>query len=447
MKNFANDNTKKTINEILDYYYSKVENDYIPAILNEGDLYNQGNELYIKIIVKPKNTEINKTWLKDNLSIDYSDNIFNLISYYKYKYNDIYGINPVLLNNDVTFVEQHDLDVFDMEYTGHSKQYKRNKILYKNESNIMIYFPLVKDYSGLEKNFDKYVLCAEIEYRVFCDDLKPDFIGKYKLGNHGFVDLIYQKNKTLSVIKRDSDALYWLRATILINSEKLVNRVKEKLNIKVISLDRNNVRKLNPSNYNDDIDPGLVVFDKDAVVEIQKYYYFYDLTLIPRLEHVQPSLVDYFGDLVVFWEGEFNSKLPIELKKSLQKFNLTNKTKNIISSAMYNWQLQGKWEVFDDLYPNQKLARIILKNYRNTAYECQLDFYPPFSIDEYSKFIINILSILKITKKNLKLLPEKEKLLEKIINKEYVFVNNEDLINNFYGFCNLIVKVVGYDKK
>lgn len=444
MKNFANNSTKKTIDDILEYYYSKIEGNYIPGILSEGNLFNDGNELYIKIIAKQKNVEINKTWIKDNLDKDYSDEIFNIISSYKYNYNDIYGINPILLNDDVTFVEQDDIDVFSMEYVYNNNKVKRDKILYKRNDNIMVYFPLIKDYSDLSYDYELY---AEIEYRVYFDGLAPDRIGAYADEQGNFIDLIYTKKDNFHSGKYEDKFLYWLRATMKLKISEKMDDQKETFNIKVVELGKNEIRDLNLRNYNDDIETGFIVFSGEAVTEIRKYYYFYDLRLVPKLNHVKSSLVDYFDNIIVFWEGEFNSKLPLELKKALQKFNLDNRKEKIISNAMFNWQLQGNWNVFNDLYPNQQLARIVSDKYESIAIDYQLDFYPPLDITEYSSFIKKILSIFDLNKDQLNLPSEKEQMLEKIINKEYIFNNNDEMINNYYGFCNLLVKVVEYAEK
>ena len=446
MKNFAKNNTQDVIKDILEYYYSKIENDYIPGILNEGNLHEQGNELYIKIIAKQKNIIIDHTWMKGNLEKDYSDGVFNIITSYSYKYNSIYGVNPFLLNDDVTFIEQEDIDVFNMEYVYNDKMVRRNQILYKKDDNIMVYFPLIKEYTNLSKYSSDYELYAEIEYRIYDNDLKPDRLGSYKIKNGDYIDLIYDQNESIFNEEYKSMMQYWLRATVKLDfSNKIKNN--EKLDIKVVELGKRKIRDLNPNNFNDDIEVGFVVFSSDAVHEIKKYYYFYDLKLIPKIDHVEPSLVDYFDDIIVFWEGEFNSKLPLELKIKLQKYNLKDRKEKIISDGMFNWQLQGRWEVFKDLYPNQQLARIVSKDYFSVAIDHQLDFYPPLNIKEYSNFIKQIFSVLNLDKEKLRLIPTQAQMLEDIVNEKHEFNSKEEMTNNFYGFCYLVVKVIGYDER
>ncbi len=448
MKLFAKNNTNKTIEDILEYFYSKVKENYFPGILSEGNLFDEKNDLYIKIIAKKQDINLTETWAKENLSKDYSDGIFNLISSYNYKYNSIYGINPILLDDTyVTFVEQKDLDVLSMEYYNSEHRMARNKILYKENESIMFYFPVIKDYTELSKFSHEYDLYAEIEYRVLINGLKPNQMGVYTDNSGNIIDLIYEYNNNIKAAQKEKLKLYWLRATVKLDCKKLDNQVENDLNIKVVELGSNKIRPLNPNNYNDDIEAGLVVFSKESVNEIKKYYYFYDLNLIPRVNHISSCIVDYFDDIVVFWEGEFNSNIPIELKKALEKYNIKDKTSNIISTAMFNWQLRSKWEIFEDLLPNQQLARIVMRKKFDLAKDYGLDFYPPADINEYSLFAEKILAILNLKIKDLNLLPEKEKMLNDILEKKYIFESENDMINNFYGYCYLLVKVVGYEKE
>ena len=122
-------------------------------------------------------------------------------------------------------------------------------------------------------------------------------------------------------------------------------------------------------------------------------------------------------------------------------------TNGIISTAMFNWQLQSRWEIFDDLYPNQQLARIISKDRLELAIEYKLDFYPPSNVAQYSEFVKKTFAFLNLNVKKLNLLPDKEKMLNDILNNNYTFESEKELINNFYGLCYLIVKVVGYEKE
>ena len=50
-------------------------------------------------------------------------------------------------------------------------------------------------------------------------------------------------------------------------------------------------------------------------------------------------------------------------------------------------------------------------------------------------------------KEDLKFTPEKEDMLDKIMNKDYKFKNNVDMVNNYYGLCYIIVKVINHDEK
>ncbi len=447
MENFEKDDVFETLNGILDYYYSKVRNGYIPALIEEEDLFKNKRELYLKLIAVEKDVAINKTWMKDNLSQDSSNGIFNLVSAFKYNNNTIYGINPIMWSDyRVSLMEQKNLDVLNMEFIEDNK-IKSKKILIKDNNDYMLYYESIRGFLESYNGDGDYDLYAEIEYRVFNNNINPKQDGVLRTDN-AYIDLVYQYNDGISIANKEKLKLYWLRATVKLDKTKLLSIDKsDKLNIKVVDFGSDNIRELNTSNYNDDMNAGLVVFSKDSADVIKKYYYFYDLVLQPKAENVKSSLVDYFDDIIVFWEGEFNSNLPYELKFELQKFNVVNKTNHLISKAMFNWQLQCQWDVYDDMLPNQQLARIVSSKKMNLAKEYGIDFYPPKDITEYSIFVKNILKLFDLKIQDLRLFEEHEKVLSNIIEGNNTFNDYDAMITNYYGFCYLITKVIGYDKK
>ena len=106
MKSLFSMNYLEIINNIMDYYYSKFSAGYIPALYNENKIYIDGEELYCKLVIAPKEYEVKKTWIKDNLSniIDES-HIHNILVEYNYKFNKIYGLSPYLLSDDNVIIE------------------------------------------------------------------------------------------------------------------------------------------------------------------------------------------------------------------------------------------------------------------------------------------------------------------------------------------------------
>ena len=147
-------------------------------------------------------------------------------------------------------------------------------------------------------------------------------------------------------------------------------------------------------------------------------------------------------DVVVFWEGEFNSKLPLEVKQELKKYNVSNKTSGIISKPMYEWQLMAKWDIDEFLAPNQLLAKYIRSNYYELAVEKELDFYRPNNLEELKVFINKIFDLTKLNVDEINMRQDKRNLLMSILSNEYSLKDFDDLYTIYQGFCYFIYKVL-----
>lgn len=439
MEKFINDDYKIVLNNILEYFYNKCNDGYIPALINQGNLIYDGYELYMKLILVPQGYDVKNTWVKNNLlkSID-EDQIINVIVQYNYKGNVVYGLNGYLMDeNQIIIMDQDDLNIMNLAYEETGK-IKRLDVLKYDNSNVYILLRSLENYAAV---YDRYGfdLFVEFEYRIY-DDKVIAKNSKFKLEN-GFLELIFNFNK------EKNTNLYWLLGTVKLDIDRLVKNDKRiDTSFSVVDLSSGETRNLNPNNYNDDTEAGLVVFSKEAVEILKKYYLFYDLTLISKNQGISDCMVDIIDDVVVFWEGEFNSKIPSEIKECLKKFNISNKHDNIISKPMFESQLQSNWNFDQYLLPNQKLASKIRSKYMKLAVEKELDFYPPQNLSEYSKFIEVLFSVLKIEIEDLKLEYSNELMLKKIISCEYIFNNYNKMYDNYQAFCLFISSKVLKDE-
>lgn len=74
-------------------------------------------------------------------------------------------------------------------------------------------------------------------------------------------------------------------------------------------------RKLNKSNFNDDIIWGTVFLKREAISEIKKYFHICGYLLIEK-EHGQFNPIDIQKDKLVIFEGTYNC-MPVPLKNHL----------------------------------------------------------------------------------------------------------------------------------
>lgn len=448
MSRFIENDTYKVINNILKHYYSRVQGDYIPAIVNEGALFGNdklvNDDLYIKLIAVKKGTKITRTWFLHNLYPYKEEECFNFIVEYNYLRKKRYGIHPDLLcDSSISICEQESDEIMDLEFLDSNHKINGDRVLKMNNDELLILFPFIKDYSDkVEHSFEhKYDLFVEVEYRTFNDNLVPNKLGQFEFAD-GVVDLSYEKNDAAS--KFEKQKLYWLRATIKLDTKQIVPNNKVKNDLGVVDLETRKIRNLNPNNFDDDMHAGLIVFSNEAVDMIKKYYYFYDLYLIPKKEDIKSCLIDVLDDCVVFWEGEFNSNLPYELKEQIKCFNLKNVTEHLLSDAMYRSQLMAQWDIFKYLLPNQKLGRLMLRNYKEKSFESGIDFYPPRNTLEYSVFVEKMFSITGLRLEKLNISTTNKEKLGRIIKQTEFFETYRDLYNNYQGLCLLFIRELGF---
>lgn len=451
MNIIAKNKTLEVISDILEYFYSKCDDNYFPVILNEGRLFEgkDRRDLYLKVFANPKGNKIAKTWMVSNLADGFSDGAFNFAVTYRYNFSDIVGINSYLLAySNISLVEQKSKDVLEMEYFDGQKRLGNFKILKQDEKSTFLFFPAIEFMTDVSRYDDeKFDLCIDCEFRQYIDDLSPDIFGDKEIDN-GFVNLIYNENSPIFDDKNVPKKMYWLRFSIKLDLKKMKCAYKAEKHktidrrYKVVDLETSTFRALNLSNYNDDMNAGVLMFSFDAVDVLKKYFYFYALELIPKNEDSKGCLYDYLEDRITFWEGEFNSNLPIEIREELLKYNLFDKTKNYISQAMFDWQLMSKWDIKDKLLPSQKLARLVADKDLNKAKESQIDFFPPRNVFEFSDFILKFMKLYNLEISLLPITLANKTKLSKIIDNDFTFETNKDLFNNYEGLCLLFLKVV-----
>lgn len=449
MGRFVENDTYKVISNILDYYYSHVQGNYVPAILNEGALFGDdefiNDDLYIKLIAVKRNTQITKTWFLHNLYSYKEEDCFNFIVEYNYLRKKILGIHPDLLcDSAISICEQESDSIMDLEFLDSNHKINGDRILKKINDEILILFPFIKGYSDkVEYSFEhNYDLFVEIEYRTFNDNLSPNKTGEFEFMN-GLVDVSYDANYAAS--EHEKQKLYWFRATVKLDTDRLCQIVNDDSNaLGVVDLETRKIRKLNPNNFDDDMHAGLIVFSNEAVNIIKNYYYFYDLYLVPKKAGVNSCLIDVLDDYVVFWEGEYNSNLPFELKEQINHFNIKNVKEHLLSDAMYQSQLMAQWDIYKYLLPNQKLGRLMLRHFKEKAFEQGVDFYPPRDIAEYSNFVIKMINVTELDIENFNISPENKEKIARIIKKEESFKTSKDLYNNFQGLCLLFIRELGF---
>jgi len=438
-------------------YFELVEGDYIPALLEEGSISGDADnkaDFYAKLIIVPSNdskTGINKTWMTSNLSLhtpstcdDGKSQVYNVIVYRNYKHKKLYQLNPAFLSDE--YIVEHDQkdSMFASQYLPKESHNSINDVpIFKSgrpPASLLLNMYALENYielPGKKQLWDiEFELFLEFEYRSNESFPIPAFKG---LIMGSFIDV--------EIIK-DQEIKIWIRGTMPLNIKDIaIHHANEAYNdIKVFGLDNGMIRALNPSNFNDDMEAGFVVFKNTALPILKSDYYFYDLIIVSKNDLDNYLMIDTFAEYFIFWEGEFN-KLPKEIKNSLIQHNVIVKPKHIISSVMFTWQLEASWNYMDKATPRTKLANYVKSNNFNAAIENGLDFCIPLSNLEMKKFLDVIEVLYNVSPFDYDQASEDIKLLCSIKD---VSLKNEltpdQYLTLFEKFCNAVLKRVGSDE-
>lgn len=435
----------KTINEMIEvirsFYKSYDNNNYIPGIYKEGSLLASSDKFadyYAKLIIRPINHKLTNSWSKTNLEgifvdgsseIEESAFIYNVITYKRFYKNEIYTLNPALSDSNIYIYEKIqdnknvcNLVFFDSNFSTHEWPV----LIAENndDNNILLLKKSLSDYIYTNPHsYPQYKLSVEFEYR----------------------DKSYIISETQDVISDN----YYIYNTTAKDRTNLVGTIDldfvlpklNDLDIMVNSID-GSFRKINESNWNDDTDAGLIVFDKKCLTELKKRYIFVEYHMID-LFNQESSLVDILRNKVVFWEGEFNH-LPYDTKKSLEKYNVRKPSVDIISKPMFEWQLKANINYDKYEYPYQKMSKYLYENYFDILPELKCNLDLPNNKDEFLERISNVLKILNMNLDDIK----KDELgyttIQKIINTKYLSTKKE-LMELYDYFSNSIMEVVSND--
>lgn len=446
-----------SIIELIDIIKNKFSeyNDslYLPAIIKEGNfIYNRfdnkdkipNSDFYSKLIIRPRKMEITQSWLIQNLAYNFYngnqyleskevnplDFVYNIIVNKNLYGNSVYTLNPILYNDTSSIIEEDykSNEIANLYYCDTFHSENKIPVIKKEDDNIFILKDVLKEYVPCQNNTlygnEDYVLSVEFEYR--------------NTNNH-ISDKEDYKDSTCFIdnVNKDMKDFVWLIGTFDI---PLIIKEVIPQNIIVNTLDGKK-RKINEHNYNDDTDAGLIVFSEDCFDFLSKRYIILGLTMFDTYNERKSYIIDNLENVFVFWEGEFN-KLPREIKLELEKFNEKEKSKGIISPAMFEWQLNAKWDWKSKAYPFQYLGDYLIENYLELVREYKCNIVLPKNKEIFKEEIRNILKILQLQIEDLNRDEKPYKMLLKIMNGEDVEIGEEKLKSLFEYFCIIILEKV-----
>jgi hypothetical protein len=389
---------QKIIQEIASIFKGFEEDDYIPAIIEEGNFTtDQGEDFYLKLVLKHQSIEIDGTWLKDNMefhleepaNFDNTKNksafIHNVITYRKYKTRNLYQLNPLLVSDEINEYEYTNSNYVNAFYNDEYSNVQGLPVLKStNDLKLLVLKKIFNNYINDPKSniYPKFELVAEFEYRTHNDHIK-----KTKSD-------IYKSSDAYIKIDRGEGSIFVL-GSIKIPLYKSKSKRKNR-NIQVLDLKDLKPRMHNSDHYNGDTIEGFICFKPEVINILKEYYYFYDLQMVDKSNIENSYLVDVLGDKIVFWEAEYN-KLPTSVKDKIDPLNFVPEDKKrIISEAMSSMQLEVNWNWDKKLSPEYSLANLIRERAFKRAIDISLSFIEPKNNEDLKDFILKIEALTSI---------------------------------------------------
>lgn len=154
-------------------------------------------------------------------------------------------------------------------------------------------------------------------------------------------------------------------------------------------------RKLDTTNYDDDIIVGTVFLRREALAVLKNYFTVCGYTMFDK--DGEQYIVDIRTENIALLEGTYNC-LPKVVKKSLIDFNITRKPRIIWSKFFFEWQFLCDWHVFEKNGSFIELVSNILGDdtIRNQMIAERRHLIFPADYEELCEFAQNVTALLSV---------------------------------------------------
>lgn len=115
--------------------------------------------------------------------------------------------------------------------------------------------------------------------------------------------------------------------------------------IKVYDIKTKCFRELNPKNYNDDVEVGILFFATEVICILTKYYHVCGFEMIDKANS-ESIPIDIHENEVAVFEGDYNC-MPAKLKKELARYNIHMEPSMKWSEFFIRWQFLGDWNAIE----------------------------------------------------------------------------------------------------
>ena len=210
------------------------------------------------------------------------------------------------------------------------------------------------------------------------------------------------------------------------------------LDILVYDISSCTFRDLYPDNLDDDIECGLVLFDREILDILKDYYYICGYVLIDKKHHTLIP-VDIQKDKVAIFEGSYNC-MNASLKNVLVEYNIKSYTGRIISTFFIDWQFKLDWEVFNKHGAFIELCSNILGSEDRfvTLVDKRINLYEPTTYEELCYFTQNIFTLTDIDVNSLDYTKSFKYLIDSLERGYHINFSDLEIQNHYIQISKLV---------
>ncbi len=200
-------------------------------------------------------------------------------------------------------------------------------------------------------------------------------------------------------------------------------------------------RKLDTSNFNDDLVVGTVFFTRDAISVIEKYYRIIGYIMCDDKGAFYP--IDVRKNDIALLEGTYNC-LEDELKKELVPYNIQTEPVMVWSMFFIRWQFLCDWEAFENCGGFINIASKIVGNEKlmKKIIDDKIDYVLPVNYKELSQMVRCLNKLFGVDFYNKDYYEEVNYLFDSLVNGYHINMTAEEVDTYCYQLCDFALKKI-----
>ena len=217
-----------------------------------------------------------------------------------------------------------------------------------------------------------------------------------------------------------------------------------KSDLAVYDLATRTFRGLNSRNHSDDLQIGLLYFDRRMLADLELVCTICGFTFWGKDGIQHP--IDIQKEKIIIFEGTYNSISP-EIRAIFNKYNISPIYDISLSDFFYSWNLLGEFSCFDMYGSDIKLYSMILNDEKllDSLSSSGYSLYEPINYQELCKMTKVIVRISKLDFASKDYQMKYKYLLDSLISNYYIRIPADEIDTLWVQICKIVVQHLGGD--